>query len=119
MATSRSPDAWTASADLFSGRRNPTWDVPAALAHELVKMWSELPPTAAAPSTPPALGYRSCTLRAPDGRVWHATGSIVSAAGAQTSQARRDDTRAWKRRLLETAPDGALPADWSFHDLAE
>ncbi len=116
MATSRSPDAWTASADLFSGRPNPTWEVPAALAHELVEMWSELAPTASAPSKPAVLGYRGCALRSPDGRVWRAEGSLVSAAGAQSSQARRDDGRVWEHRLLETAPDGALP---SLRDLAE
>src|ERR1035437_426585 len=119
MATSRSPDRWTASADLFSGRPNPTWNVPAVLAHELVRIWSELPPTSPAPSKAPALGYRGCALRAPDGRVWRAESGVVAAAGAQSSQARRDDVRAWERRLLETAPDGALPADWSLRDLAE
>jgi len=119
MATSRSPDRWTASADLFSGRRNPTWDVAAALARELVEVWSELLPTSPAPRKAPALGYRGCELRSPDGRLWRAEGGVVSAAGADGEQARRDDGRVWERRLLETAPDGALPADWSLHDLAE
>ncbi len=116
MATSRSPDpdCWTATADLFSGRPNPTWDVPAALAHELVEIWSELPPTSTVPSKAAALGYRGCALRSPDGRVWRAEGGVVSMAGARGSQARRDNGRVWERRLLKTAPDDALPADWTF-----
>jgi hypothetical protein len=114
MATSRSPEEeWTASVDLFSGRPNPTWVVPAGLAQELVELCSGLPPTAAPPGGPPALGYRGCALRAPDGRVWRAQGGVVCVPGAPRSQVRRDDGRVWERRLLGTAPEGALPANWS------
>ncbi len=81
-------------------------------------MWSELPPTATAPSKPAKLGYHGCALRSPDGRVWRGEGGIVSMAGARSPQAHRDDGRVWERRLLETAPDGALPLDWGLHGFA-
>jgi len=79
-------------------------------------MWSELSPAVSAASAPPVLGYRGSTLRSPDGRVWRAESGVVSAAGPQNAEARSDDTRAWERRLLETAPDGTLPAGWRIHD---
>jgi hypothetical protein len=132
MATSRSPDAWTACADVFSGRPNPTWEVPAPLARELASAFLRLPraapdvgaPSVGATTTPgvgarpasgsPALGYRGCALRSPDGELWRAGAGVVSSSlGGREGEARSDAGRAWERRLLASAPDGVLPSGWA------
>lgn len=106
MATSRSgsDSGWTAGAFVFSGRRDPTWALPPPVADQLVAIWESLPSTEAA-ETPPALGYRGCYVRDPDGRTWTAYRELVTLEGER----RRDDDRRFEGTLLGSAPDGILP----------
>ena len=107
MGTSRSSetDGWIGGASLYSGRRDPTWPVPAEIGLRLEATWSRLPPWSGAPPEPPPLGYRGCWLRAPDGRTWTAFRELVSLA----TDARRDAEREFERSLIASAPDGWLP----------
>ena len=41
MAISNSPESWRATADVYSGRPNPSWDLPDAAADQLVAIWDE------------------------------------------------------------------------------
>src|ERR1700730_2840450 len=76
MDTSRSPerDRWIAGALVFSGRRDPTWPVPAELGRRLEQLWEGLPPWSGERPHPPPLGYRGCKHSAPGGRVWTGLG---------------------------------------------
>lgn len=106
MGTSGSASDWLAGAWLYSGRPDPVWPVPGGKAGEVVSRWNALP---AAPETarpePPALGYKGCWLRAPDGREWHAAAGVVTCG----EDARADAGGAVERAILATAPEGLLP----------
>jgi hypothetical protein len=106
MATSRSTSetGWIAGALVFSGRPDPTWPISQDVAAELVATWESLPPTDAT-SSPPALGYRGCYVRDPDGRMWTAYHELVT----QSGERRRDDERRFERTVLSSAPTGVLP----------
>lgn len=95
---------------MFSGRRDPEWEVPAVIASELVRSWHTLPIAAQAPQVADRLGYRGCALHSPDGREWWAQdGLILSRHPRQENQTRIDKTHAWERKLIGTAPPGLLP----------
>ena len=106
MATSRSTseNGWIAGALVFSGRPDPTWPIPPELAEELVAIWESLPPTDTTVSVP-VLGYRGCSLRDPEGRMWIAYHELVTLS----SERRRDDERRFERTVLSSAPTGVLP----------
>jgi hypothetical protein len=102
---------WLAGASLFSGRRDPTWEVPPAIGASLVRRFEELPAAGEEEiPKPPRLGYRGSWLRAPDGREWRAYGRIAIAVGGTRADRRRDSERDFERRILETAPAGMVPA---------
>jgi hypothetical protein len=54
---------------------------------------------------PPPLGYRGAYMAAPDGRHWLVRSTIV----ALEDDRRLDPERRLERKLLSTAPPGALP----------
>jgi hypothetical protein len=107
MDTSRSPEAdgWIAGALVFSGRRDPTWPVPTELGRHLEHLWEGLPEWSGQRPHPPPLGYRGCTITAPDGRVWTAFRELVTLA----VDSRRDGGREFERSLIASAPPGILP----------
>jgi hypothetical protein len=107
MGTSRSPDddRWVARAMLYSGRRDPTWAVPAELGLQLEQVWKRLPPWSGELPEPPPLGYRGCTLMSGDGRLWTAFKELVT----QAAEGRCDPSREFERSLIASAPDGVVP----------
>ena len=56
-------------------------------------------------ASPPALGYRGCFVRDPEGRTWTVYRELVTLS----SETRRDDERRFERRVLASAPAGTLP----------
>ena len=117
MATSRSSsgEGWTASAQVFSGRPDPAWPVPRAVAEELVSLWEAMTPWSGPPPEPPQLGYRGASLA--DGRRrWVAYRGRVTLTDEASGTSRRDEGRAFERRLVETAPPGLLP-EWALDEI--
>ncbi len=108
MGTSSSSEPWTATASIYSGRPDPEWAVDADVARRLASAWERLS-IVRERSDPPPLGYRGCTLSAPDGRRWHAYGGIVVLRAGGLREAREDVDRAFEKALLATAPTGVLP----------
>ena len=96
---------WTAGAAVYSGRRDPTWEIKAAVAARLVRHWKSLPAASQEPGPAPPLGYRGCFLRDPDGQEWRAFRGIA----VMGRDARRDADHAFERAILSTAPTGLLP----------
>jgi hypothetical protein len=109
MATSGSTSGWVAGARIFSGRPDPTWEVPEEEAERIVSVWERLPPAREPAKDSPALGYRGCWLRARDERWWDAVGGVVTSGG----DARADVGGSVERAILATAPDDALPAGFA------
>lgn len=108
MAILRSPEKWNAGALIYSGRRDPTWELSERIAKKLVELWDAMPAAASQmmPSTS-RLGYRGVFLRAPDGREWTAFNGTVSLNGP--GGVRIDRGRGFEKRLLATAPMNLLP----------
>jgi hypothetical protein len=108
---------WKAGALLYSGRPDPSWTMAPDAAGAWVHAFERLTPTDAALPNQARLGYRGAWLQEPAGRRWNAFAELAWCA----SDRRVDVARALERRLLESAPTGALPAgwrDWLF-DVAE
>ena len=114
MVTSRSSSGgdWTAGAFVFSGRPDPSWPISKDVAERLVAIWKGLLPTDAAPMTP-ALGYRGCSVRDPEGRTWLAYHELVTLSAEHGSETRLDDERRFEHIVLGSAPIGTLPGDSS------
>jgi hypothetical protein len=90
---------------VFSGRPDPEWTVDADTADALIEVWEQLAPRGGPAAVPPPLGYRGVALRSPDGRVWSAYAGTVML----DDEVRADSAREFERRLLATAPPGAVP----------
>ena len=97
--------SWAASVSIFSGRSDPTWQLEAATGECLVEIWDTLAPTDKPMPESPHLGYRGACVVAPDGRRWVVRGIIV----ALDEDRRVDPERRLERKLLSTAPPGAIP----------
>ena len=113
MGTSRSAEAddWTVVAQVFSGRPDPQWSLPARQAGELVAAWRELPSwNDAAPQIRP-LGYRGMLLRSPDRELWLVYGAAVGQHTLTGWSWRRDQGKLIERTLVKSAPPDALPPD--------
>ncbi len=112
MATSKSTSqraVWTAGASVFSGRRDPVWEVKPVLAARLQKIWRSLKPSEVDESPSPSLGYRGCFLKGPRGQQWVAFAGVVTLRSARHPASRRDPAKKFERTLLASAPAGLLP----------
>lgn len=103
---------WVGGASLFSGRPDPTWPLSARVARKLEALWSSLEefPGNKLPSPPP-LAYRGAFLKDDRGREWRAFGGVVTQNEGSHTEARRDESRSFERRLLASAPAGTLPEE--------
>lgn len=116
MATSKSPDhaesPWVGIAHLFSGRPDPTWDIPAASVEQLQKMWASLETWKGDVPRGAPLGYRGCEVRGPDRAELFVYGgvAIMKGAGNSATQTRKDSRRQLERAILATAPPHLIPA---------
>jgi hypothetical protein len=113
MATSKSGSkvqGWTAGAYLYSGRRDPVWNVSANVVKQLLALWESLPRTSEQNELHPGgLGYRGSFLRENDNHEWGAFNGLVSLQTAAGVQMRKDSTRKFEKILLSSAPKGLLP----------
>jgi|SRR5581483_12379939 hypothetical protein len=109
MATSKLPEKWIAGALIFSGRRDPTWEVSEAVVKRLQKLWGAMPPSSKGEASTSRLGYRGVFLRSPDGREWRVFDGAASLTGAGGIEVRTDAGREFEKTLLASAPTGLLP----------
>ena len=95
---------------VFSGRRDPSWAVPADRARRLEEIWGALAPAADPPPAAPPLGYRGCYARDPGGRRWDAFGGRVVLTAGGATEVRSDPDRQFEAAVLDSAPAESLPA---------
>src|SRR5258708_5855617 len=110
MDTARSADLkheCTATALIFSGRRDPQWRVPVETARRLKQLWQQLERFDRAPPPAPALGYRGSILDCGNDGRWVAYGDVVETARSY----RHDPERRFERALLGSAPKGLIPPE--------
>jgi hypothetical protein len=114
MGISKSHDAtrgkqeWTASALVYSGLRDPKWQVGEAVVKKLLAIWDDLPASSNTVPDTARLGYRGAVLRSPSGSEWTAFGGTVSLRSNNVST-RDDQARRFEKTLLSSAPKGVLP----------
>ncbi len=97
-----------ATAFVFSGRPDPSWDVPAEVVARLEALWAKSTVTDSVPA-PPILGYRGSVLRIDQGAEYRAFGGVVTRQRGQGEESRLDAGREFERLLVSTAPEGLLP----------
>ena len=95
----------TATASIFSGRRDPTWEVPQAVTRRLRELWDAAEPVSTGSPSAPGLGYRGVTLSCAGGEQWFAYAGTLRFG----KEYRRDQNRTFERTLLLSAPKGMLP----------
>jgi hypothetical protein len=108
MATSRSlklRGECTATASIYSGRRDPQWRVPVETARRLKELWEQLERSESVLPPRPSLGYRGSALDCGARGRWFAYGGVVGSGDAY----KRDPERAFERLVLESAPEGLIP----------
>jgi hypothetical protein len=107
MAISRSTerDACFATVSIYSGRKNPTWEVSLKTAQRLGEIWMGLEPLDEAPPQAPPLGYRGTVLDCGSRGAWVACRGVIESGDIRKS----DPGRTFERLLLESAPEGMIP----------
>src|SRR5260221_6778602 len=108
MATSSSANLkprCTATALIFSGRRDPQWRVAEDTARRLKELWEQLERFDGAPRPAPSLGYRGSVLDCGSEGRWFAYGELVEAGRSY----KQDPGRTFERALLGSAPKGLIP----------
>ena len=96
-------------AHVYSGREDPTWPLPAPKVERLLHIWDSLGPHLGDELRPNPLGYRGCSVRAPDETTWFAYRGIVTKKTAGLRESRTDRERAFEMETLRSAPAGLLP----------
>ncbi|HEY9247019.1 MAG TPA: hypothetical protein VIO11_09255 [Candidatus Methanoperedens sp.] len=107
---------WVGEALIFSGRTNPKWNIDKEKSRMLEETWDSLEPFTGEPPSPPILGYRGFIVKDMTGnREWFAYGGVVFLKEGGVTESRLDKEHRFERILLESAPNGMLPA--SFFEL--
>jgi hypothetical protein len=95
--------------DIFSGRPNPSWELSAQEAQELLERVQRLPRSAAVGSVKQDLGYRGLIVTADKNeaggfdRLLVSDGIVLASAANRPQQQFTDDGRALERWLLKIA----------------
>jgi hypothetical protein len=113
MATSKSLSnvhGWTAGAYLYSGRRDPAWNVSARMVKQLMALWESSSAAGEQKEVyPGGLGYRGSFLKDGNKREWTAFNGRVSLRTSTDMQVREDAERKFEKTVLSSAPEGLLP----------
>lgn len=96
-------------ASIYSGRRDPTWNVGEEVAKKLERIWDSLESWTGEHPTAPPLGYRGCFLRCQTDIEWFAYGGVVTLRTPEGSESRNDRDKNFEKLLLSSAPKGLLP----------
>lgn len=113
MDTSKSNEqreTYLCGASIFSGRRDPTWDIDQAQAAQLKALWDSLQPYSGTPPSAPPLGYRGAFFRDSSQREWNAYKGAVSLSAPEGSETRLDKNREFEKLVLSYAPEDAVPS---------
>lgn len=95
---------YVGEAVMFSGRKNPAWEVNVNTGMKLEDIWHSLTVTFESTPPPSPLGYQGCTLKRKGKHWWTADGVVI--LGKET---RKDPARRFEKTLLASAPEGSLP----------
>jgi len=112
MVTSKSDKkkkGWIAGALIFSGRRDPTWNVDEDFTKNIRTIWNSLKPGEGRIAHVPSLGYRGCFVRDDRNNEYWACGGFVIFRSADSEETREDKEHQLERLILKSAPKGVVP----------
>ena len=105
---------YVAGAIAFAGRPDLTWLVAEDLVKKLFAEWKSLTSFAGDLPPAPATGYRGCFLRYNDDVELFAFGGVVTMMTRVQTESRTDKARSIERLILDSSPEGMLPAEARF-----
>lgn len=102
---------YIATAFVFSGQRDPVWEVSNETMKRLRDLWEILKPFVSSKPSAPPLGYKGCALMHGKGLEYFAYGGVITRRKKNEVESRKDDNRSFEKLLLESAPKNLLPKD--------
>jgi hypothetical protein len=105
---------WTATALIFSGRKDPVWPLSSAIVDRFISSWEFAVPVKKPLVSGSELGYRGCIIRDDRGREWYISHGVASHRSLQGTELRSDKDRVMETLILRSAPIGLLPESLQF-----
>jgi hypothetical protein len=102
---------YTGTAFVFSGQRDPVWEVSKETTKRLEALWETFELLAGSKPYAPPLGYKGCALRHGTDLEYTAYGGVVTRKMKNEFESRRDKGRSFEKLLLQSAPEGVFPKD--------
>ena len=102
LKSSRYLEKCIASAVIFSGRPDPTWEVDDIIVKKLEEIWIKLTECRDKLPSVPLLGYRGCFIRCKNNVEWHVYGCVVTLNDGKKSKSRVDKDKKFERLLLSS-----------------
>lgn len=96
---------WIAEAFLFSGRRNPQWQLNMKQNAEWMKLWQAASPSGKNVKMPSILGYTGCRLKMNEHSHWFIYDGCVSFYEKGNVINKKDTDRQMEFFLMRTAPE--------------
>lgn len=95
---------WRCRALVFSGLRDPEWEITPDKAASLIDLWKSSSVTVFEKEKEPVSGYKGCLLISDDGRYWRAFDGIIEYSGKGKKESRIDKGRTFEKGIMMTAP---------------
>ena len=96
---------WTATALLFSGKRDIEWQLTPAQQKAWMILWQQASLSHAKVEIPSVLGYKGCRLQHNEHSHWQLYNGCVSFYEQETVFSKKDKERQMELFLLNTAPE--------------
>jgi hypothetical protein len=96
---------WKATAMLFSGRKDPEWELTASQQKAWMVLWKQAPSSNTKVETVSRLGYTGCRLQQDEHSHWQLYNGCVSFYEAGEFVSKKDDDKKMELFLLNTAPE--------------
>jgi len=96
---------WKATALLFSGRRNPEWELTVAQQESWLKLWEQAAFSNTTVEQPSILGYTGCRLQYNKHSHWQLYNGCVYFYEKEKIVSKKDNERLMELFLLNTAPE--------------
>lgn len=98
-------EKWKATAMLFSGRKDPAWELTIAQQKAWMILWQQALLSNTEVEIPSLLGYTGCRLQHNEHSHWQLHNGCVSFYEKETVFSKKDEDRQMELFLLSTAPE--------------
>lgn len=114
MDTLSSNKQWICSAELYSGRTNPEWEIDEITAEELMNIWNTLQRSEKEAGRASKLGYKGCRVHSPGNEEWFTYEGLVTLYRKKKAvESRLDPERKFEKKILANISGGSMPEGFS------